>query len=152
MLSPLHRAPQPGLLVLPGWDWWSMELEGFALNWLHAEGVYPGSLGSSGRDCKYWSKLILNSSELTFVRFLTFLGKELKSLAPWTLKLPSLMVLILHEPFDWSIFTSLPLLSEDVSSSPQLGANPARIFRTYIARVVFHPSCEYILRWASLCH
>ena len=130
MLSPLHITPQPGLLVLTDFDWSMIEFEGLVFTWLHAEGTYPGSLGSSGSDCKYWSKLTLNSSVLTFVRFLMFFGSELKSLAPWILKLPSLIVLILPEPLALSILTSLPLLSEFVSSSPQFGVIPYRVFQT----------------------
>ena len=114
-MAPLHITPQLGLLVLTDFDWSMIEFEGLAFTWLHAEGTYPGNLGSSRSDCKYWSMLTLNSSLLTFVRFLMCFGSELKSLFPWILKLPSLIVLILSEPLALSILTSLPLLYEVVS-------------------------------------
>ena len=49
IMSLQHLSDHPGLLIFSALDRSMIELEGLAVTWLHPLGIYPGSLGSSGR-------------------------------------------------------------------------------------------------------
>ena len=63
--------------------WWRRELEGRASG-VEADGVNPGTLGSSGIVIKYLSSCSLKISMEHFVIFLKNGGRLLKSCGPWT--------------------------------------------------------------------
>ena len=122
----------PGLLVFTFLAWSIMEFDGAAVKRLHAVGVNPSTLGSSGTLARKLSNFSLNSSTDTLEIFLMDGGRQLNSLGPLTWKDCSLSFLMEGEPFKGGTTASLPLLSLWRTVNPQLGTSSSSIFQVYI--------------------
>ena len=98
---------------------------------LQQAGVSWPIFGSSGIVDKKLSNLSLNTSRRHLVKFLRCLGSELNSWPPWTCRVASLSDLTLADDFvlTGGILTSLPLVSEILSSTPGFGICLSKIFQ-----------------------
>ena len=149
-----HIYPPPWLLLaiwssghLASWillTWSRMELEGFA-SLVQALGIRPLMFGSSGTFSKNISSLVLKSSTLHFVMFLTDSGIQLKSWGPFAWKDCSLKLCIPFLAWVWilGIWHFLPALPpSSLISMPQLGAMPSKIFHVYIILYLSNLLCR----------
>ena len=78
--------PAPLVLCWKSRIWSINEFECLPVIWLIGGGINSPTSGWSGMHVKNVSSLALNWSTVQLVRFLIDLGKELKSLVPWTWK------------------------------------------------------------------
>ena len=102
------------------------------MNWSQALGVYAPTLGWSGICPRNSSSLALKISTPQFFKFLKLAGSELNNFGPWTCRDCSLRVfmLSLEDLINWGTKHSRLLLLDTLSSIPQLGVRPSKIFQT----------------------